>query len=71
MLMFLGYLPNCLLSAFYFSPVDCIHWTSAPQLSLLEDEMRRVERVNVSGIISVCSTLLYITAVPRFYTFGH
>ncbi|KAK6134282.1 hypothetical protein DH2020_031972 [Rehmannia glutinosa] len=28
-------------------PVDCIHWTSAAQLSLLEDEMRRVERVNV------------------------
>ncbi|CAL5345922.1 unnamed protein product [Camellia sinensis] len=26
-------------------PVDCIHWTSAAQLSLLEDEMRRVERV--------------------------
>ena len=31
----------------HFSPVDCIHWTSAAQLSLLEDEMRRVERVNV------------------------
>lgn len=31
----------------YFSPVDCIHWTSAAQLSLLEDEMRRIERVNV------------------------
>lgn len=31
----------------YFSPVDCIHWTSAAQLSLLEDEMHRVERVNV------------------------
>ncbi|XLS81206.1 hypothetical protein HN51_047037, partial [Arachis hypogaea] len=30
----------------YFSPVDCIHWTSAAQLSLLEDEMRRIERVN-------------------------
>uniref|UniRef100_A0ACD5T891 Uncharacterized protein n=1 Tax=Avena sativa TaxID=4498 RepID=A0ACD5T891_AVESA len=28
-------------------PVDCIHWTSAAQLSLLEDEMRRIERVNV------------------------
>lgn len=32
---------------FCFSPVDCIHQTSAAQLSLLEDEMRRVERVNV------------------------
>ncbi|KAL9265326.1 hypothetical protein AKJ16_DCAP22330 [Drosera capensis] len=27
---------------------NCIHWTSAQQLSLLEDEMRRVERVNVA-----------------------
>lgn len=33
--------------SFLSSPVDCIHWTSAAQLSLLEDEMRRVERVNV------------------------
>lgn len=32
-------------------PVDCIHWTSAAQLSLLENEMRRVERVNV-GLMS-------------------
>jgi len=32
-------------------PVDCIHWTSAAQLSLLEDEMRRIERVNV-GVMS-------------------
>uniref|UniRef100_A0A804NE01 J domain-containing protein n=1 Tax=Zea mays TaxID=4577 RepID=A0A804NE01_MAIZE len=30
-------------------PVDCIHWTLAAQLSLLEDEMRRVERVNASS----------------------
>lgn len=28
-------------------PVDCIHWVTAAQLTLLEDEMRRVERVNV------------------------
>lgn len=33
-------------------PVDCIHWTSAAQLSLLEDEMRRVERVNVTFMLS-------------------
>ncbi|OIT33830.1 PREDICTED: uncharacterized protein LOC109205514 [Nicotiana attenuata] len=33
-------------------PVDCIHWTSAAQLSLLEDEMRRVERVNVAFMLS-------------------
>lgn len=31
----------------YCSPVDCIHWVTAAQLTLLEDEMRRVERVNV------------------------
>ncbi|KAL2937439.1 Chaperone protein DnaJ [Bienertia sinuspersici] len=34
------------------SPVDCIHWTSAAQLSLLEDEMRRVERVNVALMLA-------------------
>ncbi|XP_051129888.1 chaperone protein dnaJ C76, chloroplastic-like [Andrographis paniculata] len=33
-------------------PVSCIHWTSAAQLSLLEDEMRRVERVNVALMLS-------------------
>ncbi|XP_027340849.1 chaperone protein dnaJ C76, chloroplastic-like [Abrus precatorius] len=33
-------------------PVSCIHWTSAAQLSLLEDEMRRVERVNVAFMLS-------------------
>ncbi|PWZ34417.1 Ferredoxin-1, partial [Zea mays] len=33
-------------------PVDCIHWTSAAQLSLLEDEMRRVERVNVGLMLA-------------------
>lgn len=33
-------------------PVDCIYWTSAAQLSLLEDEMRRVERVNVALMLS-------------------
>nr|AAS72346.1 unknown protein [Oryza sativa Japonica Group] len=35
----------------YGSPVNCIHWTSAAQLSLLENEMRRIERVNV-GLMS-------------------
>jgi hypothetical protein len=29
------------------SPVDCIHRVTAAQLTLLEDEMRRIERVNV------------------------
>ncbi|KAL9244443.1 hypothetical protein vseg_018218 [Gypsophila vaccaria] len=33
-------------------PVDCIHWTSAAQVSLLEDEMRRVERVNVALMLT-------------------
>ncbi|KAK4776600.1 hypothetical protein SAY86_005288 [Trapa natans] len=33
-------------------PVDCIHWTSAAQVSLLEDEMRRVERVNVAFMLA-------------------
>lgn len=33
-------------------PVDCIHWVTAPQLSLLEDEMRRMERVNVGVMLS-------------------
>lgn len=33
-------------------PVDCIHWTSAAQLSLLEDEMRRVERINVALMLA-------------------
>ncbi|CAM0954428.1 unnamed protein product [Alopecurus aequalis] len=32
-------------------PVDCIHWTSAAQLSLLENEMQRIERVDV-GLMS-------------------
>ncbi|KAI3690545.1 hypothetical protein L2E82_48626 [Cichorium intybus] len=33
-------------------PVDCIHWNSAAQVSLLEDEMRRVERVNVALMLA-------------------
>ncbi|KAH9314763.1 hypothetical protein KI387_023390, partial [Taxus chinensis] len=33
-------------------PVDCIHWTTAAQLSLLEDEMRQMERVNVGVMLS-------------------
>ena len=41
------------LRVFFFSPVDCIHWTSAAQLSLLEDEMRRVERVNVRQFVAL------------------
>ncbi|KAG0553693.1 hypothetical protein KC19_12G031600 [Ceratodon purpureus] len=33
-------------------PVDCIHWVTAAQLTLLEDEMRRIERVNVAMMLS-------------------
>ncbi|GAB2263035.1 hypothetical protein Droror1_Dr00004032 [Drosera rotundifolia] len=40
--------PDLVQQAIDSCPVDCIHWTSAQQLSLLEDEMRRVERVNVA-----------------------
>lgn len=44
--------PELVQQAIDSCPVDCIHWTSAPQLSLLEDEMRRVERVNVALMLS-------------------
>ena len=36
------------LGGWLCSPVSCIHWVTSGQLSLLEDEMRRMERVNVS-----------------------
>ncbi|XP_047044737.1 chaperone protein dnaJ C76, chloroplastic-like isoform X1 [Lolium rigidum] len=39
--------PDLIQDAIDSCPVDCIHWTSAAQLSLLENEMRRIERVNV------------------------
>ncbi|OMO83870.1 3Fe-4S ferredoxin [Corchorus capsularis] len=44
--------PELVQQAIDTCPVDCIHWTSAAQLSLLEDEMRRVERVNVAFMLS-------------------
>ncbi|RDX79826.1 Chaperone protein dnaJ C76, chloroplastic [Mucuna pruriens] len=44
--------PDLVQQAIDSCPVDCIHWTSAAQLSLLEDEMRRVERVNVAIMLS-------------------
>ncbi|KAK4342268.1 hypothetical protein RND71_038084 [Anisodus tanguticus] len=44
--------PDFIQQAIDSCPVDCIHWTSAAQLSLLEDEMRRVERVNVAFMLS-------------------
>ncbi|KAG6526924.1 chaperone protein dnaJ C76, chloroplastic-like [Zingiber officinale] len=43
---------NLVQEAIDTCPVDCIHWTSAAQLSLLEDEMRRVERVNVGLMLA-------------------
>lgn len=33
-------------------PVNCIHRVTAPQLSLLEDEMRRMERVSVGSMLA-------------------
>lgn len=33
-------------------PVSCIYWVTAPQVTLLEDEMRRIERVNVAIMLS-------------------
>jgi ferredoxin len=44
--------PDLIQQAIDSCPVDCIHWTSAAQLSLLEDEMRRIERVNVALMLS-------------------
>lgn len=44
--------PDLVQQAIESCPVDCIHWTSAAQLSLLEDEMRRMERVNVAFMLS-------------------
>ncbi|KAG8386783.1 hypothetical protein BUALT_Bualt03G0184800 [Buddleja alternifolia] len=44
--------PDSVQQAVDSCPVDCIHRTSAAQLSLLEDEMRRVERVNVALMLS-------------------
>uniref|UniRef100_A0A0D6R8N4 J domain-containing protein n=1 Tax=Araucaria cunninghamii TaxID=56994 RepID=A0A0D6R8N4_ARACU len=44
--------PDFVQQAIDSCPVDCIHWTTAAQLSLLEDEMRRMERVNVGVMLS-------------------
>ncbi|KAJ7565974.1 hypothetical protein O6H91_02G083500 [Diphasiastrum complanatum] len=44
--------PSLVQQAIQTCPVDCIHWVSAPQLALLEDEMRRVERVNVGMMLA-------------------
>lgn len=44
--------PDLVQQAIDSCPVDCIYWTSAAQLSLLEDEMRRVERVNVGLMLA-------------------
>lgn len=45
-------IPDLVQQAIDSCPVDCIHWTSAAQLSLLEDEMRTVERVNVALMLA-------------------
>ncbi|KAJ6811867.1 putative protein CAJ1 [Iris pallida] len=44
--------PALIQEAIDTCPVDCIHWTSAAQISLLEDEMRRVERINVGLMLA-------------------
>lgn len=44
--------PESVQQAIESCPVDCIHKTTAAQLSLLEDEMRKVERVNVALMLS-------------------
>ncbi|XP_068667292.1 chaperone protein dnaJ C76, chloroplastic-like [Aristolochia californica] len=44
--------PDLVQQAVESCPVDCIHWISAAQLSLLDDEMRRVERVNVGLMLA-------------------
>ncbi|XP_021273921.1 uncharacterized protein LOC110409032 isoform X2 [Herrania umbratica] len=44
--------PELIAQAIESCPVDCIHRTSAAQLSLLEDEMCRVDRVNVALMLS-------------------
>eukprot|EP00268_Persea_americana_P010608 TRINITY_DN1431_c1_g3_i3.p1 TRINITY_DN1431_c1_g3~~TRINITY_DN1431_c1_g3_i3.p1 ORF type:complete len:330 (+),score=53.87 TRINITY_DN1431_c1_g3_i3:422-1411(+) len=44
--------PDLVQQAIDSCPVDCIHWTSAAQISLLEDEMRRVEKVNVALMLA-------------------
>ncbi|RZB83394.1 Chaperone protein dnaJ C76, chloroplastic isoform C [Glycine soja] len=48
--------PELVQQAIDSCPVSCIHWTSSAQLSLLEDEMRRVERVNVALMVSGMGT---------------
>uniref|UniRef100_A0A7N0TIV5 Uncharacterized protein n=2 Tax=Kalanchoe fedtschenkoi TaxID=63787 RepID=A0A7N0TIV5_KALFE len=44
--------PDLVQQAIDSCPVDCIHWASFAQLSLLEDEMRRMERVNVALMLT-------------------
>ncbi|XP_024364480.1 uncharacterized protein [Physcomitrium patens] len=44
--------PRLTQEAIETCPVDCIHWVTAAQLTLLEDEMRRIERVNVGMMLA-------------------
>ncbi|CAI7748342.1 unnamed protein product [Closterium sp. NIES-53] len=43
-----GNAPSKVQEAVETCPVSCIHWVTSPQLALLEDEMRRMERVSVA-----------------------
>eukprot|EP00249_Psilotum_nudum_P009236 c21806_g1_i1 orf=196-1476(+) len=44
--------PSLVQQAIETCPVDCIHWVSSAEVSLLEAEMRKVERVNVGMMLS-------------------
>lgn len=48
----LGDRPALVQEAIDTCPVTCIHWVTAPQVTLLEDEMRRMERVNVGMMLA-------------------
>ncbi|GAQ89973.1 Molecular chaperone (DnaJ superfamily) [Klebsormidium nitens] len=47
-----GEAPELVQEAIDTCPVSCIHWVTLPQLTLLEDEMRRLERVNVGLMLA-------------------
>jgi hypothetical protein len=55
------------------SPVDCIHRVTAAQLTLLEDEMRRIERVNVCPLfltLPVRNNLNILVCLQQYTSMG-
>ncbi|CAG9464010.1 unnamed protein product [Pedinophyceae sp. YPF-701] len=42
--------PDIIQEAIDTCPVSCIHWVSAPQLALLEEEMRKMERISIAAL---------------------